>query len=388
MDRLRHSSFVICFASLDCHSASRASRRGFSLIELFISMTIVALLLVLMAQVMGDTQSVWTRTRTRTAQFREARAAFESMSRRISQATLNSYWGYRMDATGTPVLYERASELHFVCGPVTTLIPAGPDTRVAGHGLFFQAPLSVTGGDPGLERMEDLMNAWGYYVEFNSDLPRRPAFLADDTLRNPERQRFRLMEFRLPAEKLDLYRLVDDPVAKTKPKVPWIEAQSDQPSLYEWFTRHLAQHAEPVADNVVAIFVHPVTPLLDPTKPDPATATIAVAPLYDTRRQQWENPGKPPGELAKLTRHQLPPELRLTLVALDEGSWLKIPQESLRTMTEQLQELVSVKLFVRPADFSKDMEELQKELRRLRLEFRVFDTAVPIRAARWTTEKN
>jgi uncharacterized protein (TIGR02599 family) len=353
-------------------------------------MVVVALLLTLVAQILSDTQSVWNRTRARTVQFRDARVAFETMTRRLSQTTLNSYWGYRTGADGNPVLYQRESELHFVCGPAPTLIGKMVNDRpTAGHGVCFQAPLSLTaGGQPQIERMEDLMNAWGYYVEFCSDLPRRPGFLARDTERNPERRRFRLMEFRLPAEQLDLYRLVDDPVNNLRPQMPWIEAQTAQPKLYEWFTNHLAKNAEPIADNVLAFLVQPVIPRLNPNQATAAEQAIASAPLYDTRRHQWENPGQPPGDLAKLTRHQLPPELRLTLVALDENSWMSLPDREQGNAQSNLTELVNVHLFRSPAGFATDIQRLQEELRRHKLEHRIFTTTVPIRAARWTTEQN
>jgi uncharacterized protein (TIGR02599 family) len=368
----------------------RFGRGGFSFVELFLSMIVVALLLTLVAQILSDTQSVWNRTRARTMQFRDARVAFETMTRRLSQTTLNSYWGYRNGIDGNPVLYQRESELHFACGPATTLVGSTVDGRpTAGHGVFFQAPLSLTaGGQPQIERMEDLMNAWGYYVEFSSDLPRRPGFLARDTARNPERQRFRLMEFRLPAEKLDLYRLIDDPVNNLKPQLPWIEAQIAQPALYEWFTRHLNGNAEPIADNVLAFLVQPVIPRLNPNQATAAEQAIAAAPLYDTRRHQWENPGQPPGDLAKLTRHQLPPELRLTLVALDENSWQSLSDRDQQNAQSTLIGLVNERLFRRPADFATDIQQLQAQLRVHRLEHRIFTTTVPIRAARWTTEQN
>jgi uncharacterized protein (TIGR02599 family) len=367
-----------------------ARRAGFSLVELLVAMVVIGLLLTLMAQVLADSQSVWGRAKARTTQYRDARVAFETMSRRLSQTTLNSYWGYRTDKDGNPVLYERESELHFVCGPSPTLLGARPDAAPsAGHGVFFQAPLSLTsGGQPQIERMEDLLTAWGYYVEFSSDLPRRPPFLAVDTNRNPERRRFRLMEFRLPAERLDLYRLLDDPAGMTRPRLPWIELQTQQARLYEWFTAHLSTSAEPVADNVLAFIVQPVIPRLDPKNITAAEQAIAAEPLYDTRRHQWESPGQPPGELAKTTRHQLPPELRLTLVALDENSWQSLSAEEQEKAKDTLLDLVNVRLFRRPADFAVDLQTLQTELDGLRLVHREFTTTVPIRAARWTTEQN
>ena len=363
--------------------------RGFSLVELSISISIVVLLLVLLSQILGDTQTVWARTRSRTVQFRDARAAFEAMSRRISQVTLNSYWGYRKDALGAPVLYERQSELHFVCGPATSLIPRTiGEPSVAGHGIFFQAPLSMTAGSTQLEQMDDLMNAWGYYVEFNSDLPQRPDFLRNDVQRHPERRRFRLMEFRLPSEKLDLYRLVENPSTASGPKVPWIETPTSRSGLYEWFTRHLSIYAEPLADNVLAFLIKPVVPSLNAQQPSDFAKQIAEDPLYDTRRYQWESAGQTASSYARYSRHQLPPELQLTLVALEEDSWMAIPEDKLEETVTNLALLVNQQLFAKPADFTKDLNFLQQELTRLGLKHRVFTTAIPLRAARWTTEQN
>lgn len=373
-----------------CRVACRSRlQRGFSLVELGISISVIVLLLVLLSQILGDTQKVWARTRSRTAQFRDARAAFEAMSRRISQVTLNSYWGYRKDASGAPVLYERQSELHFVCGPAANLIPrASGEASVAGHGIFFQAPLSMTGGSAALEQMDDLMNAWGYYVEFNSDLPQRPDFLREDVIRHPERRRFRLMEFRLPSEKLDLYRLVASAAAPSGPKMPWIEAQTTRAGLYEWFTLHLSTYAEPLADNVLAFLIKPVVPSLNATQPSDFARSINADPLYDTRRYQWESTGQATSSYARYSRHQLPPELQLTLVALEEDSWAAIPEDKLEEMTTQLTLLVNQQLFARPADFTQDISFLQQELTRLGLKHRIFTTAIPLRAARWTTEQN
>jgi uncharacterized protein (TIGR02599 family) len=134
--------------------------------------------------------------------------------------------------------------------------------------------------------------------------------------------------------------------------------------------------------------VQPVIPRLNPNQATAAEQAIAAAPLYDTRRHQWENPGQPPGDLAKLTRHQLPPELRLTLVALDENSWQSLSDRDQQNAQSTLIGLVNERLFRRPADFATDIQQLQAQLRVHRLEHRIFTTTVPIRAARWTTEQN
>lgn len=352
--------------------------RGFSLIELLVSMSVIAILLLVVAAVLSNTQSVHTQARARTMQHRDARSAFDAMAARLSQATLNSYWGYRLDASGNPLLYQRESELHFVSGPAQALLPEGAAS--CGHAVFFQAPLSVTAGEPAdLDRMDDLMNAWGYHVEFNSDLPRRPEALAGDTLRNPERRAFRLMEFRLPSEKLDLYRPVDNPAGATLPAVPWITAQSSQADLYAWFRSHLDAHSEPVADHVLALVIQPVAPGL-------ASESAPGEYLYDSRRFQWETPGNP-GATARLTRHQLPPTLRLTLVALDDDSWRRLTGTEADAVSAKLKEELSP-LFRRTGSYQDDLKTLGTTLDGLKLGHRVFATQIPIRSARWMTAQD
>ncbi|MEI9896334.1 MAG: hypothetical protein WDN28_21335 [Chthoniobacter sp.] len=54
------------------------------------SVALVALLMVLLVEMAGTTQRIWVDGRNKAAGFRESRAAFESMSRQIAQATLNT----------------------------------------------------------------------------------------------------------------------------------------------------------------------------------------------------------------------------------------------------------------------------------------------------------
>jgi len=91
--------------------------RGFSLVS-FDLHGILSMLMVLLMMTTMQTQSVWTRTRSRVEEFREARTAFEAVTRRVSQATLNSVWDY--DNAQAPTKYNRQSDLHFVCGPAVS----------------------------------------------------------------------------------------------------------------------------------------------------------------------------------------------------------------------------------------------------------------------------
>ena len=65
---------------------------GFTLVELMVSTGLIALLMLLLLGTVDQTQNVWKRTTAKVAQFQASRAAFEAMNRRLSQATLNTYY--------------------------------------------------------------------------------------------------------------------------------------------------------------------------------------------------------------------------------------------------------------------------------------------------------
>ena len=78
------------------------------------SITVLAILGVVLLGMLWETQRIWTSSTRRTEAFREARAAFESLSRNLSQAALRSYWDY--DDANDPTTYVRRSELRFPFG--------------------------------------------------------------------------------------------------------------------------------------------------------------------------------------------------------------------------------------------------------------------------------
>ncbi|MFZ4594259.1 MAG: Verru_Chthon cassette protein C [Verrucomicrobiaceae bacterium] len=370
-------------------SIRRHATAAFSLIELLVAMTVTAILLVLMSQVLTSSQMAWKNTRSSVGSYREARTAFETISRRLSQATLNSYWGY--NDPSNPAFYQRQSELHYLSGPASVLLPQ--QALSPGHALFFQAPLGLA-EDAEVQRLEDTVNTLGYWVAFGSDLDFRPAWMREDTVRNPEQRRFRLMEFRPPTERVDLYRMVADPAAPGKTK-PWIEVQTAQADLYQWFTNPLRQYSQPIADHILAFFVEPLQP--DPAAPTGGAApTIqaALAPdyLYDTRRHQWA-----PGARADVSRHQLPPQLQLTLVALDESTWLALTPEQAEKHAQTLTQTMREKLFQglqgAPSEQTlrtrtkADLEDLQDELAKLGLRSRTFSVKIYVRGAKWITQQ-
>ena len=126
----------------------RSAPSAFTLVELLVSMTIVLLLLVVLVGMVNLTSSLWRGTNGHIEQFRQARAGFDSLTRRLSQSTLNTYLDY-VDANGRPRTsvastadtvaafvpdhYARQSELRFISGPglagTTASAPPRPNAR-------------------------------------------------------------------------------------------------------------------------------------------------------------------------------------------------------------------------------------------------------------------
>src|SRR6478735_840150 len=137
-----------------------AAAAAFTLIELLLSMTILTILMLIVTQVIGVVQKTWVRANSRASEFREARGAFDTLARNLSQATLNTYWQsvdplgnatktyQKVGSSPNAVLanaYVRQSELQFICGPTSHILGgnANPSDN-PGHAVFFQAPLGVT----------------------------------------------------------------------------------------------------------------------------------------------------------------------------------------------------------------------------------------------------
>ena len=121
---------------------TRRYSAAFTLVEVLVAATILVVMVGFMIVVMDQTTRIWSGSSAKVEQFREARSAFERVSTRLSQATLNTYWAY--DDDKKPTRYLRQSELRFIAGSAPGLLgstgPGNTSARVA-HTVFFNAPL-------------------------------------------------------------------------------------------------------------------------------------------------------------------------------------------------------------------------------------------------------
>lgn len=361
-------------------------RTAFTLVELMVSVAIIALLMLLMVTITDATRKTWVTTTARAEQFRGARAGFESMTRRLSQATLNTYWDY-FDASGNarspanaatfvPARYARQSELRFVCGQAAALLPSPQSSSCPTHAVFFQAPLGYV-NDANYSRMENLLNTWGYFIQFGNDSLLRPTFLPQSV---PLRYRFRLMEMMEPSEAMTLYRE---------------ELAAGGASLYSartWYSIPFSASPRPVrvvAENIVALLLLPKLTPDDQRAGNYQDGGLAPSYLYDstgsgmaTLNDKNLNP-----------KSQLPPVIQVTMVALEETSFSRF-QKTTTTMPAALGLsglFTTVGSTADPASpgYAKDLQTLQTNLvtSKPALTYRVFTTNVSIKGAKWSREQ-
>jgi uncharacterized protein (TIGR02599 family) len=376
--------------SPDCRSRCAA----FTLVEMLVSTAIVALLVVMLAGILQQTSTVWSRTTGKIEQFREARGAFENMTLRISQATLNTYWDYQYVGAGparTPQRYMRRSELRFISGPVDQLIDPNPtNRRRLTHATFFQAPLGVV-ENVKYKGFENLLCTWGYFVEVGGDLDYRPRFLDEELA--PQKHRSRLIETWVAAERNLIYRHTSGVQGSIVRAITY--------SGKDWFRDPLNLSAPPVhvlAENILALVL---TPRLAPEDEEEVLGTSGrrtdlspLAPnyLYDTSPVGGANPADSRHSDGRLNPvAQLPPVIQVTMVAIDEASALRSGPSAL----DQDPFLLADR-FKRSADYSKDLlrsddsasgDSLEDRLIEARANYRIFTTNVIIRGSKWSREQ-
>ena len=260
---------------------ARPPRAGFTLLEVFATLTVLMLAITALVQFMDSVDQSWRATVS--DPFAEAASAFAVVTQHLEMATLDPYRDY-VDATGayrtspdapfTPYQLARRSDLDFVCGPGASLL--GSTGRItAGSGVFFAGPAGQTQvyAQAGLDH---LFNALGYFVEFGADVNRAAFSNAAPRLR------WRLKQIAQPSEALQIF--------SNSTSAPWI-------------TQLAGPAATPaiLAENVIALVVLP--------ERKPGDATLAPGYGYDSR-----------DTTDALTFAQVPARLRVMLAAIDEAS--------------------------------------------------------------------
>lgn len=372
---------------------------AFTLVELLVSMTVLAILLLLLTQLTNALRSAIANTTAGIEQFRDARVAFETMTRRIGQATLNAYDDVNPGvangtAASTASAYIRASELRFVTGDAGSLIVGSPygqsKSPYPTDAVFFQAPLGFS-SDSKNAGLAQILNTCGYFVQWGSDQSLRPPFLPQTLA---YRWRFRLMELIEPSERLTVYNYTSGSDGAT----PMPKSNSWTYTNFDWFQIPLGtsstsnQTSTPVhvlADNVIFLAL---LPTLAPENaqqnpgPGPDGTSIDIAPNYYYNTAYSSCTISPfsgtrlyNGDSLPYAQNQLPPLVYVLMIAVDDKSFARYatsisdPANSFPDLG-QVGSLKDASYTTRAAD----VKTVTDKLIAARIGYRIFSAAVPL----------
>ncbi len=152
-------------------------------------------------------------------------------------------------------------------------------------------------------------------------------------------------------------------------------------SATSWFMNSLQSTPAPVhvlAENIVALVLLPkLSPAME------ATGSYTDASLAPTYRYDSTGVGMSTLSDPNLNpKSQLPPIIQVTMVAVDEASYVRFQSQQTGTA---MPALYASTLFTDATQYSADLATLQKNLRALRLNYQVFTSDVSIKGAKWST---
>ncbi len=322
-------------------NSGQPRHRGFSLLELLVSFAVFIVLLGLVTAIMSSASGLWLRHRNQSAAFESANAAFNTLTKSLAQAVLNTYWEVKANR------YGRSSELHFAMGSAAELLGSGSALVNPGDAVFFQAAL----GRPtstALKRLPQLLNSIGYFVQFDAGPP-LPSFLS--TLAKA-RYRFRLYEWLQPTENLAVYSSTGTTASEQR----------------AWFRGDLAggdlANAAVLAENVIGL-------VLMAEYPD---ASGAIVPVFEYDSRDTAAPG---------SLNQLPPRIRVVMTVIDESSAARLADQY-GTSPPPVQPETS--WFQNPSNFDQDLGLWESKLKDItpKITYRIFTATVVIQNAKWS----
>ena len=404
--------------------------------------------MLLLLSTTDQTQRVVKRTTEKTASFQGARAAFESMTRRLGQATLNTYWRAHDNNIISKLAifrFRRQSELQILSGSTDRIFSA--NTQLKGtlqqpsnlayptHCIFFQAPLGhtvepISTARPDVHkfaRLDTSLAGCGYFIEYGPE-PDRPQVLGTAGL--PSKYRFRLMEMTVPTEKLTFYQR---PNNSTSPNSATDEKTMIDPRVYDmknayynglvagkdrksntnwvpplWMKEAIARdtiaNTSPTAkkfrdtyvraENIVALIILPklaekdrIIPGSNPPKFDPNQLELAPAYEFDSWRVIDGNPSVK-DDRNRLVDNSARDNLLPPIIQVTMVAVDDLSMQKLNPSASNVPDLVG-NLFSKATtvkDYEDDITSLERALSRQNIKYRIFSTDVVLRGSKWSRD--
>jgi uncharacterized protein (TIGR02599 family) len=387
-------------------------RHAFTIVELLAATAVFIGLMLMLVTATNQTSEMWRRSSSKIEQFQQARRGFESMTRRISQATLNTYWDYHFplkagkpDRSQVPDGYMRQSELRFRSGPSSTLLAGVDGLNRPTHAIFFQAPLGFVDDDVTVRTrpeqshkpLNNLLNTWGYFLEVNDDSELVPEFLRKTI---PPRTRSRLMELMEPSETVKIDNPSSDP-ASPESTTP-VDPNWDNAKYLGWFVDPVKKRTpvRVLSENIIALVILPRLTPQDEAARAKATPpkTELLCPFYDYDSKRLansaagiNNPATKATDPELNPKNQLPPVVTVAMVAIDETSAQRLAAMSgsdptlgleLKNLFKEAKKMDNDPQTPTPGDG--DLAKLEAQLIEKRLTYRIFVSNVENRGAKWS----
>jgi uncharacterized protein (TIGR02599 family) len=331
---------------------ARRQLAGFSLVELMVACAILAAMMGLISVAIRQMAGGIKTSTAKVDAFQSARTGFESVSRTLGVATLNTYWDYFNSSrqprsaanasTFRPDTYGRQSDLHFL---ITNNFPTVPGMELSGHSVFFQAPLGYFTNTSSTNPPGSL-NPCGFFVAYGPD-PTMP------NVGLTNRPRFRLYQWLPSSDSLT--------VASTSGRITnsaWVAPTNG---------------VRPLAENIIAFVIR--VPSTN------ATGYTTTATNYGWNSLTPWSGGSQPAQM-----HQLPPLVNITMVAVEEAAVNRLAGTAANASGAASAMGIPdpSTLFATPSSYDTDLAALEAALSSKNIPYRTFTTTVPLRGSRWS----
>ena len=195
------------------------------------------------------------------------------------------------------------------------------------------------------------------------------------------------MEYRAPSEKLSIYKPVGGTSAADSGGLRELTSGSSD-AYYHWFQGDLraGRFVRVLADNIIALIITPAEAAYASSSGQGASRSERIAPNYgyDSREWQWSGGAAEGNERLQLSKHQLPPLVQVTMVAIDERS-ADLLELSGEATPGSPPTLIDPSLFAFSTTYKEDIRSLEEALLRKNLDYRVFQTTIIMRSSKWST---
>ena len=340
---------------------SRRHLSGFSLVELMVACAVLAVMMGLISMAIRQMAGGIKTSTAKVDAFQSARTGFESVSRTLGVAVINTYWDY-FDANRQPrgkttnfipATYGRQSDLHFLIysSSFSNSLPINSSTNnlePVGHSVFFQAPLGYFTNTSSTNPPGSL-NPCGFFVAYGND-PTKPTNLSGLA----ERPRFRLYQWLPSSETLT----VTSNSGKIITNAAWVTPTNN------FF---------PLSENIIAFVIRV------PGTNSSGYSTNATNYGWDSLTV-WTN-GPQPAQM-----HQLPPMVNVTMVAVEEAAVNRLAGNARKA--EAAATALGITnlsdLFSSASSYSDDLDTLKAALSAKNVPYRIFTTTIPLRGSRWS----